>query len=292
MTESLDDLDRGLLQSIVRHPEAPYTQWAEENETSATTAARRFDHLTRIGAVRVIGRTLPGFDGAVAWLARIFGSPEPLGLLSTELSALQTTRWVRLSRDRGELFCGIVAAPEAADDLLQRLRSTVPHRDLRLHHMLQVWGLPADAEQAPGQLDAIDRALLEIYAEDGRASAANVASHLSLDPATVTRRRHRLIDAGILFFEADVHPDIFSETGNFNVWLRVEPGMIAELGSELVRREQTQYVAAVSGAEQMFANIALPRPQDVIGFLDSLGDRGIVGLEIVPMGRTLKRSPG
>ncbi|MCQ9346787.1 Lrp/AsnC family transcriptional regulator [Corynebacterium phoceense] len=290
--DALDGLDRSLLASIIRDPDAAYSKWAEQVGMSARTVRRRYEQLRRQGIVRVFGRTLPGFGGRIAWLARIHGAPGRLGPIASELATLETTRWVRLSRDRGELICGVVTVPSIYDDLLFRLNSSVPARDIQVHQLLQVWGQPGSVTSGAETIDDIDRLLLDAYAKDGRASATEIAASLGLDPATVSRHRRRLVDSGILYFEADVHPDALSESGDLNIWMRVRPGHIAALGRRLRDMPETRFVAAISGQHQIVANVVLPSASDAITFIDDLWECGIVDIEMVPMGHALKRSAG
>lgn len=286
----LDELDRALVAAIIRHPEASYAQWAEETESSSRTVARRFELLTRHKVLRVHGRTLPGFGGRIAWLTRIYAAPGRLGPIAAELAALETTRWVRLSRDRGELICGVITVPSIYDDLLFRLHSTVPARDIQVHQLLEVWGQPGSVTSGAETIDDIDRLLLAAYAKDGRATASHLAAELGIDAATVSRHRRKLVDSGILYFEADVHPDALTSTGDVNLWLRVSPGHIEKLGHHLRSRPETRFVAATSGQHQMMANVVLPNASDIVRFVDSLAGYGIIDTEIVPMGHALKRS--
>lgn len=286
----LDSIDRGILASVVRNPDAPYATWAKENGISAPTAARRFLSMRRRGVVRVIGRTPPLFGGRIAWLVRINATPGRLGPIAAELASLPETRWVRHSMDRGELICGIVTMPSVYKDLLFRLHSSVPARDIRVHRLLDVWGAPGSAASSGGDIDEVDRLLLDEYGTDGRLTAKEVAARIGVDPATVSRHRKRLVETGILYFEADLDPDAVTDSGDFNLWLNVEPGGIGPLGRYLHDLPQTRYVAAISGAQQVFANIVVPQASDMVSFLDGLAGRGITAAEVVPMGKALKRS--
>lgn len=286
---ALDDLDHGLLASMIRNPAASFGQWAAENNVSPRTVARRYEQLRRRGVVHIVGRTLPGFGGALAWMARIKGSPGRLGPIAAELATLDTTRWVRYSRDRSELICGVVTGSKVYDDLLYRLHSTVPARDIATHQLLRVWGGPGSTEASNEHIDDLDRRMLALLAKDGRATATAIADELALDTATVSRRRRRLIDAGILYFEADVHPAALTQTGDVNLWIRVQPGQINALGSYLRSKAEVRFVAAIGGTYQIVANVVVPTSGDVINFVDNLDGFGITDLDIVPMGNVLKR---
>ncbi|QFQ03307.1 DNA-binding transcriptional regulator AsnC [Corynebacterium urogenitale] len=287
---NLDTLDRKLIASVAQDPAAPYSQWAEDLGVSSRTIARRFGQLVRRKIVRVYGRTLPDFGGRVAWLARIHGSPSRLGPIGVELAELETTRWVRLSKDRGEMICGIITSPSAYTDILFRLHSVVPSRDIRIHQLLTVWGEPGSVTSGAESIDNVDRKLLAVYARDGRATASAVAAELHIDAATVSRHRRKLVESGVLYFEADVHPDALGTGGDVLLWLRVSPGHIEKLGRHLRSLRVTRFVAATSGEHQIVANVVLPTAADVIMFVDGLAGHGVTHVETVPMGYAYKRS--
>lgn len=283
-------IDRGILASVIRNPDAPYALWAKENDISAPTVARRYMAMRRRGIVRVIGRTLPVFGGRIAWLVRINAAPSRLGPIAVELVSLPETRWVRHSMDQGELICGIVTMPSAYKSLLSQLHSSIPARDIRVHRLLEVWGAPGNMASTVGYIDELDRRILDEYAQDGRLSAKDIGERIGVDPATVSRHRQKLINSGILFFEADIDPDALTDFGDFNLWLNVQPGRIGSLGRHLRGLPETRYVAAISGPQQIFANVMVSEASNMIDFVDGLWNRGIIAAELVPMGKSLKRS--
>lgn len=297
----LDNLDRAIVTALIRQPEAPFSAIAEETQVSARTVARRFEVLRRRGVIRVVGRTLPSFGGRLAWLFRISGSPQKLDALALKLQRLDTTRWLRYSLDRGELLCGSVTAGFDHNDLLHGLYSTVPARDVQVHQLLHVWSDEGVVTSSHDGLDELDQLVLEAYAKDGRISATDLAQQLRVDPATVSRHRRKLIEAGILFFETNVHPSFLNAFGDFNLWLSVHPGAIQQLGRLLYSLPQTRFVGATSGSCQLYANIVVQESADVMTFLDELvnsptaRDMGIdagniTAVETIPMGQVIHLS--
>lgn len=286
----LDALDRGILASVIRQPDAPYTTWATENAVSSRTAARRFAAMRNRGIVRIIGRTRPDFGDHMAWIVRIHGSPARLQPIAVDLSRNAATRWVRHSMDRGELVCGITSELAVYDELLLQIYSSAPARDIRVHQLVQVWGHHGAVATGADMLDDIDMLLMDHYARDGRITAAQLAQVMPLNAATISRRRRRLMETGILYFEAEVHPGSLTEFGDFNVWLQVDPGYIHSLGEYLHALPETRFVAATSGTSQLFVNAFLGSAVDIVAWVDRLDGRGIRASDIVPMGEALKLS--
>lgn len=289
---NLSHLDRVLITTAVHHPEASYATWADHIGISARTVARRFEALQRRGVVRIIGRTLPNFGGQLAWLIRIHASPHKLSGLASKLEASPSTRWLRYSVDKGELLCGSVTVSAQYEKLLLSFHTVAPARDINVHQLLHVWGNQDSVVTGAEEIDDIDRHLLKVYATDGRLSASTIAKDLGVNSATVSRHKRRLIDAGILYFEAVVHPGVFSTFGDFNLWFTVQPGAIRQVGEALRSMPQTRFVAATSGTSQIYANIIVPGPDDVMPLLDELGEQcgsAITAIETVPMGTSVKK---
>lgn len=288
----LDRLDRRLLVALDRSPTASFQRLAEEAGTSARTAARRFRELRASGAVRVVGRTSPRFGGQEAWLARAQGDPATVAELARTLAAHRSTRWVRISRDGAELMCGLVTrTPDAA--VLRTLPRDSRLRSVSTHELFEVWTRTRGAVSGTArELDAVDRGILGILAQDGRTDARRIADRLGVDPSTVIRRRQRLVEAGVLFFEADIHPAALGGTGDAMLWLQAAPGSIRELGAWLRDQPECRFAAACSGTSNLVAHLLMPDVGELLAFLDGpLAGRGVVSYETVRMGTVLKRLP-
>lgn len=288
---SLDHLDRRLLTLIDREPTASFANLAAGLGTSPRTAARRLARLRDAGVVRVIGRTLPGFGGQLAWLVRVQASPKMLGPLAAAMARKKRSRWVRLSRDRTELMCGLVTSSSVHDEALDQLTEASPARHVHVHELLRVWSGVGDAVVAPSrELDQIDRRLLALLARDGRLETSALAQRLGTDASTVSRRRRRLIDEGVLYFEADIHPSALGGSGDAMLWIRMVPGQLNDLAANLRERPEVRFVAATSGECSLVAHVVLPDSSALITFTDGLTGFGITGIEVVGMGHVLKRA--
>lgn len=288
----LSPLDRRLLLAIQRDPGVSIVELAQVLEVSARTAARALDRLTRNDVVHVRGRTLPTLDGALAQLARAHGRPSVLAALAPQLVQSPTTRWVRLSQDRCELICGVVPGVEPRDQALELLLEHPRLRQVEIAQLLHVWpSAPRAVERAPRELDDRDRLILAELAKDGRVESTALAGRLGVDASTVSRRRRRLIDDGVVYLEADIHPDAMEAVGDAMLWVSVAPGSIASLGQSLRDHDHARFVAATSGRYSLVANVALADRAALFRFVDSeLVNSGVNAVDIVPMGEVFKRT--
>lgn len=289
--DQLDELDRRLLAVVDNAPEASYATWAQSLQVSPRTAARRFERLRDAGIVRVIGRTLPGFDGQIAWLVRAQGAHEQVATLASAMTHEERSRWVRLSRDGTELMCGLVTAPAASDPALERIARTRAVRYLAIHELLTVWtGTRTSVSRPTRVLDRLDQHLVKLLASDGRLNSAQLALRLHIDISTAARRKRRLIEDGVLYFEADIDPHALAGRGDAMLWMEVSPGHVQELGRVLRDRPEVRFVAATSGRVSLVINVALAEAADLLPFVDALAGYGVTRVDTVTMGRTLKRT--
>lgn len=287
-----DPLDKQLLTCVQQNPLASFGQWAQQLGVSANTVARRFQRMQSHNIVHVIGRTAPNFGGQHTWLVRfrafpgVHGGPEQTVSIVPQLVDMLETRWVRVSRDRTEVFCGVVGNEQTLGQVL----AAAPDLRITTHQLLHLWG----GGRSPARdvaLDTEDEHLLHLLAENGRFSNVALAKHLGVDAATVSRRRKRLEEAGILYYEAVVSPNAFSSGHDVHLWLNVAPGCVEALGQHLRSAPEVGFVAAITGSTAIVANVTMFGDDEglsLIRFVDSLSGLGVLGVEIVPMGPTLK----
>lgn len=289
---ALDDLDRRLLIALLHDPVAPFSRIGSELGVSTATVSSRMRRLQRHALVRIIGRTLPGFGGGHAYLIRVAAAPDRIARLATTAAAYGNTRWVRISKNGAELMCGLLTEEPSRDPVLTRLPYEPQLHRAGVHELLHVWGTrTAPTSRTPVTLDQLDRALLDQLALNGRAELRVLASALGVNASTISRRRQRLVDAGVLYFEADVHPAALGGTGDAMLWMRATPGSIRSAGSALREDHRVRFVAAPSGTHDLVAHVQTVDNRALLDFADeALGPLGITQVEQVPMGRVLKRN--
>lgn len=289
---ALDATDRELLRYLDAHPGAAMQELAEQLGTSARSVSRRFARLQERGVVRVLGRTLPGAEDRLAHLLRIQGEPAPLRSLATALASQPNTSWVRLSRDGTELICGTVIGSDAPDErLLGRVLAHPGVRDVRVLELLQVWRRAAGRRtNAAGARDELDHAILAALATNGRMPVRELAQRVGVDASTASRRRRRLLDDGVLYLEADIHPEALRGAGDAMLWLSVRPGAIQQLGAKLSALPEVRFAAATTGTSAIVVHVVVPAGSSVVAFVDEhLAGDTVTAAEIVTMGQLFKR---
>jgi Lrp/AsnC family transcriptional regulator for asnA, asnC and gidA len=116
-------------------------------------------------------------------------------------------------------------------------------------------------------LDELDRALIALLQEDARSSYHELATTLGVSPSTARRRAERLIEADVI--KAVVVPN-WSKLGYGFVALvgiSVALPRLREVGRGLVSMDEVNWVAMTTGAFDLFAQIVLPRNEDITRFI-------------------------
>lgn len=74
-TDTLDELDRKLLQALQQDGRAPFSRIAAVLGASDQTIARRYRRLRATGQLRVLGMTHEGRLGRAVWIVRLHCTP-------------------------------------------------------------------------------------------------------------------------------------------------------------------------------------------------------------------------
>lgn len=126
----------------------------------------------------------------------------------------------------------------------------------------------ADAlNPAPVALDPVDRQLLALLLENGRASAADLAGTVGLSGDAVRERVRRLIDSGVVEIVGSVSPATVGLTVIALVGLKVN-GPAAALGADLAAVELIDFVACTAGSFDLFVEIVASSYDEILSVLD------------------------
>lgn len=285
-----DGVDRALVAALREDPLASYRALGDRIGVNPRTAQRRYEAMRASGALRVVARPGVGLDGRVSWMVRIPVTAGALDDLVAHLARVQRARWVRLSRDRRALFVAFVAAAEELESILASLPADAAQAEVV--ELLTVWNRSgaeaAGAARRP--VDDLDRRIIGLLEHDGRAEAQGLGRLLRVDATTISRRRRRLLDDGLLSFHVDADLDAFADHVGVAFWLDVRPGAIARLGERFSAVDAVDFVAATAGTHAMLVTAELPSLADVVPFVDErLADQAVSAVRVQPLGHTYKR---
>ncbi len=116
-------------------------------------------------------------------------------------------------------------------------------------------------------MDELDRKVVKLLQQNGRASNAEVARRVGVSEGTVRRRLKRLIQAGEIRVVAIPDPQKMGYVTEALIGIKVDPDKIESVAARLGEVEDAQYVAATTGAYDIFVWVMVPTSEDLRTFL-------------------------
>lgn len=138
-------------------------------------------------------------------------------------------------------------------------------------------GVPAESVE----LDELDRQIVAILQADGRRSYASIAKQVGVSEGTARFRVQRLVDSSLLQIVGIADPLRLGFGTMAMVGIRVSPGFVQQVCSELVDIPETSYVVMATGRFDIFAELVC---RDLSSFTRILTERistigGVVAAE-------------
>jgi DNA-binding Lrp family transcriptional regulator len=312
-----DLLDTQLLHALQLDGRAPFSTIAEVLGVSDQTIARRYSRLHDARRLRVRGLSDAQRLRDTRWIVRVQCTPNAAAAAADALARRPDTSWISLTSGGTEIVCVVRTASGEQDNRL--LLQTLPRNRfvvaMTAHCVLHTFfgdptGLinklgslskaqiarlrrpPIAADGEPVSLSAVDRKLLALLENDGRATFAELAAAADASQTTVRRRIAELRANGTLYFDVDFDQALLDLHVRAMVWLSVAPSQLAAVGMALAEHPETAYVAATTGASNLYASVVCADTSALYTYLTTriAGLTGIERVETVPIVRSVKRS--
>ncbi|BFV59487.1 Lrp/AsnC family transcriptional regulator [Kitasatospora sp. CMC57] len=306
----LDTLDRRIVCALQVDGRAEPGRIAEVLGVSARTVTRRLTRLQEGAAVRVVRMATAEDEAVGALLLRIKVLRGKAETIAHALAARPDIPFVDVMTGGQEISAVMLADPGSRDHLLHsRLPATGAVLETEVHAVLHVFAdaghwqagwltaeeaaalRPVPPSTPPPSVDALDRVLLDLLAQDARQSHAALAVAAGTPESTVRRRLHRLAAGGLLRTHATVDPRLLGMTVDANLWLDVPPGRLAQVGEALAAHPQVHGVLATSGPANLMATVFCPDHDGLYRFTTgTLGPLGVQRAETAIVARAVKRA--
>lgn len=141
-------------------------------------------------------------------------------------------------------------------------------------------------------LTADDDRLVDVLAEDGRASASEVAERIGVTPPTVKRRLDALLGAGVLHVRTEISPALHGLRVEALTWLQVSPDRVEEVGEALGRHPSVRFCAACTGATQLLVDCVVADEQALYRFLtEDVAALGVTAAQTSVVLAPVRRGP-
>ncbi|OLE25186.1 MAG: hypothetical protein AUG49_11565 [Catenulispora sp. 13_1_20CM_3_70_7] len=317
-----DRIDEQILHALHVDGRAPYSRIAQAIGVSEQTVARRYSRLRSSNALRVWGLVDRGRLGHVEWLVRIRCTPDSAEAIARSLARRSDTSWISRVSGGTELVCVTAAAIPGESLLLRELPRTARILDITAHCLLHIYsGRPAGIAAkitalTPDQvaylrpvdppapdlakpfgadgLDDLDKRLIALLRDDGRAATARLAAQVGASRSTVQRRIADLRSSGVLYFHVDARRPMLGLGVRTLLWLSVEPARTEPVGLALAAHPEVAFVAATSGSANLHASLAT---RDIPALYTYLSTRistleGVRRLDSAPVLETYKGAAG
>lgn len=273
----MDELDRRVVHALQLDARASFERIGTVLGVSDQTVARRYRRLVDHGAVAI--RAVPATSDGTAqgWFVRLRCAPPQTRSIADQLGARADTRWVMLTSGGTEIVFllhaeGHRTAPSVRDALLAALHTTPgilgveAYSPLRFFVGHQIAWQARMSALARGEIDALagtetaptrthhdqtiddlDQAIIDVLADDGRASIARVALHVGASESSVRRRVDRLLTRALVYFDVVIDERLLGYQELALIWLQVPLNQLDDLGRRVATHAPVAMATAMSG---------------------------------------------
>jgi DNA-binding Lrp family transcriptional regulator len=306
----LSETDLTLVNALQVDPRAPWSLVGRTLGIGAVTAARRWQHLTSGGKVWMSAYPAGTVAArlALAFVQVECASARPLEIAAA-LAADPHVPTVEYVAGPCHLLVHVVAVdlPAVADYVVHRVASlpgVVGTRTLvsaRLFSDGSRWqvraispeqreALATRVKQPPPpvvRFDNLDRELLLLLGEDGRASYAAIAERLGVSASTVRRRIDLALASGSVRLRCEVARSMSPAPVTMMLWVRVPPDRLEPTARALATLPEVRMCAAIGGAANLLVVAWLRMSADSVTLESSLVTQ-LPWLEIIDRAVTLR----
>jgi Lrp/AsnC family transcriptional regulator, regulator for asnA, asnC and gidA len=115
--------------------------------------------------------------------------------------------------------------------------------------------------------DEIDRSIILLLQQDGRASNVEMARVLGLAEGTVRKRIERLLADGVIRVVAVADPAAFGLASSFQIGIQVDLAHMEDVARRLAGLPEVQAVSLVTGTFDVLIEAVLPSAEHLLSFL-------------------------
>lgn len=291
----LEEVDREILRHLVADGRATFASLGREVGLSEPSTAIRVRRLIDSGVVRIITRVEPSLLGIGLFDLLFLRCRAPVSAVAPRLAELPEAAFVVVTSGSFgmivELRCrGIAHLLQTIESIRSMEAFDAVESSLVLEPVKRDWTRVGDL--APGKpdvqferrgagpesfiIDDIDRAIIVMLIEDGRASYAKLASRLRLSHAVVRKRVLRLLRNGVIIVQAHPTPEAAGVADYMMIGIRAT-GSAHRVATAIARLPQTTLVVSAVGRFDVIAEAWCRSGAELLAVLDRI--RSIDGVD-------------
>ncbi|MEU5125156.1 Lrp/AsnC family transcriptional regulator [Streptomyces mobaraensis] len=316
--------DVRIIRALQVAPRASFASMAAALGLTESAVNRRYRRLCAEGVLRVVGVVNPGALGQSRWLVRLRCRPGSVEAIANALARRDDVNWVAVGAAGSEVTCATQSRDRAQrEELLgRRLPRTAAVLDIdafamlrqfmggRGHYWAALRGTLSPEQEAmlageeqpftespvvacdPVRLTPEDERLLDALAVDGRAGLVALAAATDSTPGRASRRLRALLRRRVVYFDVEIAPAALGFHARANLWLRVHPSEVKNVGRALAREPEIAFAAAISGPYNIHA---VAHCRDFDELFEFTSDRigtlpGLQSMEVSPVLRHVKQA--
>lgn len=311
----MDQLDYQIVHALGANGRASFRDIATALDSTEQTVGRRYRRLIETGVVRIVALGAPD-PADMGQFLRLHVAPGSAMRLAEALARRDDVSWVRLAGAGTEVVCGVRAESSSQRDhlILEQLPNTGRIRQVTAHEILHHFrrpgyadwegfpypltdeqrehlALPALPDPPTGVTDQ-DRQILHALADNGRRSAAEIATLTRQPESTIRRQLATLLESGAIYLDIDIDPCAFGHAVAATLYIDVDPAHLHAAGCEMTRHGSTTFVAAVTGPANLVAAVTCDNVRDLYTYVTATltGIHGMLHIETSITSQYLKHA--
>ncbi|MHB8826462.1 MAG: Lrp/AsnC family transcriptional regulator [Acidimicrobiales bacterium] len=231
---SLDHLDTLIYEELNRNGRASMEELAAVAGLSRAAVRSRVARLIDSGSLRVIGIVHPSAQGVTAYAHLSINVRGSARDVARQIAAIDEFPLVSIVAGRAALIAEVHAASsEDLRALVQSVRTLkgVAHVETAVYteRIKDLYAPPG--VMPPARIDDVDRQILAILTDDGRASFADIARRTQYSASAIRARVHQLIERGVVRISTVVAPGMVGLQHMCGFGVRVsEPDVVDQIG--------------------------------------------------------------
>jgi DNA-binding Lrp family transcriptional regulator len=285
---AVDDLDRRIIACLRADGRASWTEIAGRCGTSVATVSRRGQRLLADGVVRVAVMPVTAYPGhGSMFFMRMACRSGAAAHVAEQLSTRSNIRFLALVSGPYDIVAEVCVDSRASlvDPLITEIQETdgveSSQTDLILHEYKVAqdwtWQLLVGEDVATtisdphacdaSHMDDVDRNIIEVMRDSGRAPFSAVAEQVGLDETTVGRRFDAMLTRGCIQVVTLAPAAALGFTPEVLLTLNVSPRKLRDVSAQLSSFVGVRFVAATLSGSSLLCEMIQPTNEALFSFL-------------------------
>lgn len=270
--EQIDAIDLNLLGEIQRDGRATYESLSRKLGLSRPATRARLVRLLDSGVVRIVGVAHPAVFGLTAYAHVAVAVEGAVVALAEEIAGMPEAAFVSVIGGEHSLIVELRCTDQSAVSSTIRRIAALP--GVRRTATAVYTEILKDTFFPPGHynptsIDDLDRRLIELLQQAGRASFADLGAAVGLSTSAARTRVLRLLDSGTVHVGARLHPGALGRVHVAGAGL-ILAGDHSKAIDAMVHMSEVDYLATAVGRYDSVATLIAHSAEEMLGLMEAL----------------------